>query len=211
MGIVDSAAARRVAQQLHLGGVDFLEWRADQIPLLRPPKVDFPWILTVRDPREGGAGPVSVPERRALFLKHLPIAAAVDIEVRSLATFRDVADRARKEEVTVIASFHDFRKTPLPDQLGTVVKRAVEAGADVLKIAAFTRTPADVATLLALFATSPLPLAVMGMGPLGMASRILFASSGSVLNYGWLHKPNVPGQWSAADLRAIVEKVRAAS
>jgi len=55
-----------------------------------------------------------------------------------------------------------------------------------------------------LFQVSPLPLAVMGMGGLGFGSRILFAQCGSVLNYGWLHRPNVPGQWSALELKRLL-------
>jgi hypothetical protein len=32
-------------------------------------------------------------------------------------------------------------------------------------------------------------------------------AAGSVLNYGWLHQPNVTGQWSAKDLRGILKKI----
>jgi 3-dehydroquinate dehydratase-1 len=60
--------------------------------------------------------------------------------------------------------------------------------------------------LLDLFSISRLPLAVMGMGPLGMSSRVLLANCGSVLNYGWLHTPNVPGQWAAIELAKILRQ-----
>jgi 3-dehydroquinate dehydratase-1 len=60
-----------------------------------------------------------------------------------------------------------------------------------------------------LLENSPLPLALMGMGRLGMASRVMLAAAGSVLNYGWLHRPNVTGQWSARELRGILTALRA--
>ncbi|CAJ0600679.1 unnamed protein product [Cylicocyclus nassatus] len=42
------------------------------------------------------------------------------------------------------------------------------------------------------------PMAVMGMGPLGAASRLLYAQHGSKLVYGYLGEtPTAPGQWSA--------------
>ena len=87
------------------------------------------------------------------------------------------------------------------------MKQASDAGADVLKIATRTDSAADVARLLGLLEKTPLPLAVMGLGPLGMASRVMLAAAGSVLNYGWLHQPNVTGQWSAKDLQGILKKI----
>lgn len=86
--------------------------------------------------------------------------------------------------------------------------RAFGAGADVFKVAAFLRDADDLCTLLTLLEKSDgLPLAVMGMGPLGRASRLLFAASGSVLNYGWLHRPQVPGQFPALLLRQRILEV----
>ena len=42
--------------------------------------------------------------------------------------------------------------------------------------------------------------------PLGRSSRLLFAECGSALNYGWLHRPNVPGQWSALELKKMLSR-----
>jgi len=67
-------------------------------------------------------------------------------------------------------------------------------------------TQADMARLLTLLGESEGPLAVMGMGTLGRAARLLFARAGSVLNYGWLDRPLVPGQWSAAEFRELLAR-----
>ena len=206
VGIVDSPAALRAAARLQPGEVDFLEWRADFLGT-GIVKSKIPWIVTVRHPAEGGQNAMSATARREALLELLPAAALVDVEIRSLGGMTEVLSEARKAGVGVIASFHDFQKTPSSARLQALVKQATDAGSDVLKIATHTNTPGDVARLLDLLETAPLPLAVMGMGPLGMASRVMLAAAGSALNYGWLHQPNVTGQWSAKDLRGILKKI----
>ena len=206
VGIVDSPAALRAAGRLRRGEVDFLEWRADFLGT-GIVKSKFPWIVTARHPAEGGQNAMSAPARREALLELLPAAALADVEIRSLGGMKQVLSEARKSGVGVIASFHDFQKTPSSARLEDLVKKASDAGADVLKIATHTNTPGDVARLLDLLEKTPRPLAVMGMGPLGMASRVMLAAAGSVLNYGWLHQPNVTGQWSAKDLRGILKKI----
>jgi 3-dehydroquinate dehydratase-1 len=205
VGIVDSLEAWRAASRLGPGTVDFLEWRADclggGIPLSK-----IPWIVTARHPAEGGCNARSASVRRALLESLLPFAAIVDIEARSLAALRGVLSEAKSRGVRVLVSFHDFKKTPTVGRLRDVIGEAVDVGADAVKIATVTSSSCDVARLLELFRACPLPLAAMGMGPLGMASRVLFAGCGSVLNYGWLHRPNVVGQWSARELRGLLDK-----
>jgi len=208
VGIVDCHRAIEIATRLPAGAVDFLEWRADCLPVGIPlPRSRFPWLVTARHPSEGGHGGLSPAARRKILLHHLGGASAVDIEARSLHAMRDVVREARQIGIPVIASFHDFEKTPSADRLQKIVRRATDAGADVLKVATVPRSPADIARLLGLFSDQNIPVAVMGMGRFGMATRVLFASCGSVLNYGWLHRPNVPGQWSAVEFKRLLKRM----
>jgi 3-dehydroquinate dehydratase-1 len=208
VGIVDSAEALKAARRLTTKEVDFLEWRADFLGTgIVESKI--PWIVTARHPAERGQNNMSPAARREALLELLPAAALVDLEIRSLRGMREVLTEARKAGVGMIASFHDFQKTPPTSRLEDLVKQACDADADVLKIATRADSSADVARLLNLLENSPLPLAVMGMGRLGMASRVMLAAAGSVLNYGWLHRPNVTGQWSARELRGILTALRA--
>jgi len=208
VGIVDSPEALKAARRLSSKDVDFLEWRADFLGTgIVESKI--PWIVTARHPAEGGQNAMSAHARREALLELLATAALVDVEIRSLGGMTRVLSEARKAGVEIIASFHDFQKTPTSARLQALVKQASDAGADVLKIATHTNTPGDVARLLDLLEKTPLPLAVMGMGPLGMASRVILAAAGSVLNYGWLHRPNVTGQWSAKELRGVLTALRA--
>jgi 3-dehydroquinate dehydratase-1 len=190
--------------------LDAVEVRADMLP--RPPtesqirELPLPAILTVRRFDEGGALPLSDDDRLALYLELLPAAAAVDIEGRSLRVLEQLVTAARKAKKTVIVSYHDFEITPSLPRLRAWEKKAREGGADVVKIAAKTEMPSDAARLLTLLDEKRGPLAVMGMGTLGRASRLLFARAGSVLNYGWLSEPQVPGQWSALELRDLLAR-----
>ncbi len=202
---VSLRAALRVAESSKL---DLFEVRADaflgDLPLLERgiSKLKLPIILTVRDSREGGAARLSVTERRALFERFLPFASLVDIELRNAANFSELIATAQAANVKVIASFHDFQRTPSRGRLDSLASRARICKAGVLKIAARVSTAADLAALLSfLHRETRMPLSVMGMGPLGKISRLLFAMSGSVLTYGYLGEPQVSGQWPALRLK----------
>jgi 3-dehydroquinate dehydratase I len=181
--------------------LDAVEVRVDALPecpsFQDVVALPVPAILTVRRLDEGGAKPITKEEQLALYLGLLAGAAAVDIEIHATRRLRAVLESSRRDNKALIVSFHDFESTPSLARLRRIITRARGAGADIVKIAAKTETPAEVARLLALLQEAPGPLSVMGMGALGRASRLLFAKAGSALNYGWLHRPQVPGQWSA--------------
>jgi 3-dehydroquinate dehydratase-1 len=203
VGIVKSPESLRIARAMPAAErPDLLEWRADSEPGLPVmPDLGVPWILTARHPAEGGENAWGLSRRRLAYLGYLEIAHMLDIEVRSLRHMAEVVKMAQHMEKSIIASFHDFRGTPSLRRLEEIAARGRDEGASVIKIATLTESSADIATLLRLLERAPQPMAVMGMGRLGAASRLLFAQCGSCLNYGWIDSPNVPGQWSAADLK----------
>ncbi len=191
-------------------GIDAAEVRVDLLPKLPSrtelTQVTCPIILTVRRQDEGGGRDWSDEERRALYLRYLPKAAALDLELRSLTSLADVVKAAQAKRRVVIASYHDFEKTPSLRVLRRVEAEGRDAGVSIVKIATKTERPSDVARLLELLDAASGPLSVMGMGHLGRASRLLFAKAGSVLNYGWLDKPQVPGQWSAQEFGELLRR-----
>ena len=119
------------------------------------------------------------------------------------SVIRDARDRG----VGVILSHHDFRATPSLARLMELARRARQAGCTVFKVATVAQTPRDLTVLLRFltetkgFAAGTIGLAVMGMGPLGKISRLTLGRAGSVLNYGYLDKLQVPGQWPAGVLK----------
>ena len=214
VGTVHSEGSLAAASRLRKSAVDLLELRvdhfaADPAPLLRAARrLKVPLLVTVRHPAEGGAHRLGFARRRELYRMFLPVAACIDVELRSAERLADLVAEARAAGVRVVLSSHDFRRTPSAKRLQHCIRRARQAGADVCKIAAFTSTPADLTRLLALFTRrQPLPLSVMGMGPFGKISRLLFARAGSVLNYGYLHQPNASGQWEAHTLAERISEL----
>lgn len=211
---VHSPTGLRAASKLRPGDADVIELRVDafvksgDLNLLAStaPKLWLPRIVTVRHPREGGAASgLRAVERGALFEQFLPLAALVDVELRSARELSPIHDLARATGAGIILSHHDFQRTPPLGQLEILAHRAKHLGADIFKVAALARSPRDVAVLLEFLArksrSGPPLLSVMAMGPFGKVSRLLFARCGSVLNYGFLGTANASGQWQAKILK----------
>jgi 3-dehydroquinate dehydratase-1 len=205
---IHTPAGLRLATKLPPGAVDFFELRLDamanHVAMIRRllPHLKAPLIVTVRHHLEGGARLITLRARRNLYAQFLPHAAFLDIELRSIRQLADVLSAARKQKVRLIVSYHDFQRTPATARLTALMAKARRAGADVFKVAAFASRPADIARLLDFLQRARRPaLSVMGMGPFGKVSRLLFAQAGSVLNYGFLDKAQLTGQWSALMLK----------
>jgi len=166
-------------------------------------RLPAPFVITARDPREGGANHLSAPRRRALLLQFLPRATWVDVELRSARSLAPVLRSAHAHGVPTIISFHDFKTTPPASQLDEIVSGARSLGADVVKVATRTDTLAQLTALLDFFERqgSGGNLVAMGIGKLGSASRLEFARRGCLLNYAHIGSPAAAGQLSIRDLR----------
>jgi 3-dehydroquinate dehydratase-1 len=214
VGAVHSQAGLRLAEGLGIADLDLLELRVDALAgsvadirrLLSEAKL--PVLLTVRHPAEGGIGNLSVARRRDFFLEFVPSATLVDVELRSVAAMRGVIAIAKEQGIGVVVSDHHFRRTPTLAQMREWRKRAFAAGADIFKLACLADTAGSVARLIDFVSEDKAgPLAVMGMGKLGQVSRLVLACAGSVLNYGYLDKPNAPGQWEARELKGLLRRL----
>ena len=207
---VHSAVGLRLAARLQPADVDLLELRVDalvgQLDAVRRelPRMRLPVLLTVRHPAEGGLGGLRLDRRRNLFSEFLEYATMVDVELRSVDSMREMIAAARNRGVKVVVSDHHFRSTPMVGRMLERRRRAFAAGADVFKIAAMAGDARSLARLLEFAARcSGRPCAVMGMGRFGQVSRLALAVAGSVLNYGYLDRPNAPGQWEARELKRL--------
>jgi 3-dehydroquinate dehydratase I len=165
-----------------------------------------PFIITARDPREGGANHLPVSRRRALLLQFLPRAAWVDVELRSVRALAPVLRSARAHRVPTIISFHDFKTTPSAARLDEIVSSAQSLSAPIIKIATRTDTPAELARLLDFFERHRLTANIMpmGMGKLGRTSRLQLARRGSI-TYVHLGSPSAAGQLSIRELRRALK------
>lgn len=193
---------------------DVLELRVDTLPQdVSPAEIlalpcPLPVLVTVRHQDEGGAREMQEEERQYLAKSLLPMADAIDWEIAHMGTAQDLLKQAHQQGVVVVASAHDFEKTPCLESLCALADKAIALGADVVKFAFRVHSMEDVMVGVSLLQKYTHPMAVMGMGPLGATSRLIYNQYGSVLTYGYLGStPTAPGQWSAALCKEALAKL----
>jgi 3-dehydroquinate dehydratase I len=199
--VATEAALRRHAKNAPRD-CDWLEVRLDLVGFcggqwadlcLAVQKRGRPVLLTIRSAREGGQWRGGEADRLALYLAGLRSVSAVDLEIGA-ASLGALAKAARARGVLVVGSFHDFKGTPGRARLRAVESKGRRLGADVVKIAATVRNPADLSRLFALPAEATGPICVLGMGGRGAISRVALPCAGSCLAYGALDAATAPGQ-----------------
>lgn len=122
---------------------------------------------------------------------------------------KDIIEGAHAHGVKVVASNHDFDKTPDKDDIVGRLVKMQEFGADIPKIAVMPQCKKDVLTLLE--ATREMaeehadrPIITMSMAGTGLISRLCGEVFGSALTFGAVGKASAPGQMNASDLREIL-------
>ena len=118
----------------------------------------------------------------------------VDIEIESQEKEK-VIEKAKSNDCKVIASIHDFEKTPK----NFLLKKG---NADILKIATKVNSIEDCQRLLSLLRNRN-DLIVIGMGELGTFTRIVAPLLGSYLTYASIDKSIAPGQLSLETMLGI--------
>jgi 3-dehydroquinate dehydratase I len=172
-------------------------------------KKKHPVLLTLRILPEGGKIAWKVAERRALFLRLLPLVEAVDVELATARAMQSVIDETRRTGKTVVLSAHAIQKPASPAQIARWAGQFDPLPATILKIAARIKSWRDLQQLAALLLNHPdWPLAVMGLGPYAAQSRAVLTALGSCFVYGYLDQAAAPGQPSAAEARKMVLAVR---
>jgi 3-dehydroquinate dehydratase-1 len=210
VGVIASRAALEIALRLRRVP-DFFELRLDALrdcfgEIERTiSRLCAPLILTARHPAEGGSGSLTAAKRRILLQRFLPHATFVDVELRSVTDFAPLFSEIRRHKVGLILSRHDLQDTPTDGILREQLNFAVGYQADIFKIVTRTDTSAQLDRLLAFYRenSAAFPIAAMGLGKLGAASRRQLLRLGSALNYAALGQANASGQPTLRQLRRI--------
>ncbi len=198
----DDASRDDAEQALRQGG-DIIELRMDNFSdktaghVLDETKkyAGLPIIGTIRMGEEGGGWQDSEARRLALYQAVMPSVNAVDIELHANAINDEVVACARAHDVCVIGSFHDFSATPDMSILNQLLEKGAALGVDIVKIAAHCAEIDESRRLAKFMLEHPAaPLIVIGMGRMGMMSRIFFPALGSLLTYTFIGEPSAPGQ-----------------
>ena len=135
----------------------------------------------------------------------------VDVEIYTDdETVRGIIKNAHRKKVAVIASNHDFLKTPSKDELLKRLHKMEEMGADVLKIAVMPKKEKDVITLLE--ATLEMtkreearPVISMSMSGMGVISRLSGECFGSAVTFAAVGKASAPGQIGIREMKTVLD------
>lgn len=173
---------------------------------------DLPLLCTIRTSAEGGNSSQETADYCALNKALMESGAAdlVDVELfLGDDVMRDLVATAHEHGVAIVASSHDFDKTPERSEIVTRLTRMQDLGADILKIAVMPQSKRDVIELLA--ATEEMasdhahqPIVTMSMGGKGSISRIAGEVFGSAITFGCASKASAPGQIDVSNLRTLL-------
>lgn len=217
-----------LAKQYKTMPMDLMEWRADWfeeventdqvlkvLADIRNILEDTPLLFTFRTKKEGGVHEMDTASyvnlNKIVAQSHL----ADLIDVEFFTGDEIVADLIRtihENDTKVVASNHDFHKTPAKDDIIYRLRRMQDAGADIPKIAVMPQSKQDVITLLA--ATEEMssiyadrPIITMSMSGTGSISRLACEAFGSCLTFGSGSMASAPGQISAGALYDVLQIV----
>ena len=196
--VTGATAAELRANRDRVAGADLIELRLDYVD--RPDIAGAlagrtaPVIVTCRPTWEGGRFAGSERERLGLLGAALAAGAEyVDVEWR--AEHQPLIRRHGGDRIVI--STHDFEG--IPNDIGDRYRAMRATGAAVVKVAAATRGLCDTLALAALGRGAAERRVVIGMGPAGVASRVLAGRFGSCWTYAG--EGVAPGQIELPRLR----------
>ena len=211
--------------------VDLVEWRVDWfeqvfdlekvlglLKELREVLGELPLLMTFRTSKEGGEKSISASDYARLNIEAAKSGYVdlIDVEIfTGDEIVKEIIDAVHNYGVKVIASNHDFDKTPDKDDIVERLRKMQELGADIPKIAVMPQTAKDVLTLLS--ATDEMvtkyadrPIITMSMAGTGLISRLCGEVFGSALTFGAAKKASAPGQMEVNDLSTVLQLLHSA-
>lgn len=170
-------------------------------------------LFTIRTSDEGGEASISVEEYEILCSR---VCESGWIDLIDVEAFMEegllerIVEIAHKNNVFVVASNHDFEKTPKEQE---IVRRLIymdEHGADIPKIAVMPECERDVLALLSATLRyheegGAKPIVTMSMGKLGAISRVAGQVFGSTITFATAGQVSAPGQIAANEIRPILD------
>ena len=213
------------AENIKSTKADVVEWRVDwyenifdftkteaTMQALREVLGEMPILFTFRTSKEGGEKAIET-EAYVELNQNAAKTGLVDlVDVEAFTgddVVKAVVEIAHENGVKVIASNHDFHKTPAKEEIVSRLRKMQELGADIPKIAVMPQNKKDVLTLLA--ATEEMvseyadrPIITMSMSGTGVISRLCGEVFGSALTFGAAKKASAPGQMGVNDLSTVL-------
>jgi 3-dehydroquinate dehydratase type I len=129
----------------------------------------------------------------------------IDVELTT-GSIEKIGDDAKALGAKLVVSHHDFDATPGISELDGIMRRELEAGADICKIVGTARDHRDGLTYLRFILENPdVNLVSFGMGEAGVMSRIFSPILGGAYTYAsaGVGEESAPGQLTISELRSI--------
>ena len=177
-----------------------------------------PCSATSRTKKEGGEKAIDTKDYKELNLRAAKTGYVDFIDVEIFTgddVVREIIDGAHAAGVRVIASNHDFFKTPAKSDIIYRLRKMQDMGADIPKIAVMPQSKRDVLTLLC--ATEEMvtdyadrPIITMSMAGTGVISRLCGEVFGSSMTFGAAKKASAPGQMGVNDLNTVLDLLHCA-
>lgn len=174
-------------------------------------------LFTIRSEDEGGqaldfATPVS--KDIVHYVIEHKLADMVDVELnQGEETFGDLTKLAKKNDVKIVASCHNFKETPSKGEIKATLTKMQDLGADIAKIAVMPNNIHDVFTLMDAAATvkerDKTPVIAISMGSQGMLSRVAGRLYGSDVTFAAMGKSSAPGQIPVNQLKKMMDDMTA--
>jgi 3-dehydroquinate dehydratase I len=165
-----------------------------------------PWVACNRRAAEGGGWQADEAGRIEELLSAVGLGASiVDIELAAPDVGRIVKE-IKGRGVQALVSHHDLAGTPPLEKLETLVKKQLDAEADIGKVVTTAHSMADNITVMQLIRSFPgTRLVAFAMGEAGRLSRVLAPLAGGYFTYASLEagRESAPGQLTADELRTI--------
>lgn len=169
-------------------------------------------VYTYRSLKQGGKGNF---DDEAIYDIHqvaaeCKVADFIDVEYFALKHAKKHIKELQKMGAFVIASHHDFEKTPENKVMELLLEDLYESGADIVKMAVMPQKIYDVLDLLKVTAEfhdrhEDTPVVTMSMGDIGSVSRISGEYFGSCITFGCDGEVSAPGQLPQKELEEIVK------
>lgn len=125
----------------------------------------------------------------------------------------DLVSYAKRKNIIVVMSNHDFDGTPEEDEILRRLEREDHYGADIMKIAVIPHDRYDVIKLLdatvKMSNKTEKPLMTISMSKLGAISRMIGEFTGSAITFAAVGETSAPGQMDIERMREILDSIGA--
>ena len=207
---------------------DMLEWRVDYLlnkedfsavsdldrayRIIRSHFPDTPLLTTLRTKSQGGVHKTPGGDYASLISLILSShwADIIDIEYgHETMDTKILMARARAQRIPTLMSYHKFKRALSEMEIVDTLENMKSFRPDILKIAVMPKTPLDTAALMNAAARvgelfPDTPIITIGMGPLGVLTRVAGNNLGAPLTFAAGKEASAPGQLTVEEARTLL-------